>query len=465
MVTKIKTFLRSLSEIPEGKFPPSHYSPISRRTIYFGNFAYLAPLVLEATYSLVWLLLKLYALLALILFLAIPVRIVVFILHRNGYFLCAHFLTALLAIILTILYILTLGWGAGFQYFLIVLSATIFYTPWRISIKSSLIGVYFTTYFCMYYYSSFTNPFIAIDPIYLKTLYQLNIVVVCAVLAFAIHISYKMAINSDKKLFEAHQRTSDALEEHDKVLEQLNRELFEAADYVKKILPQPITVGDIRTKWRYIPSTSLGGDAFGYHKLDDDHFAVYLIDVSGHGVGAALLSVSVINMLRSQSLPSTDFKDPEQVLRSLNIAFPSDANKDMFFTIWYGVYNRNTREMTYSSAGHPPAILCDSASSPDCKIDLLKTPNTVVGALGEYTYTKSKCTVEEGDLLYIFSDGVYEVEKADGSMWCFREFTEYVKKLESESKSVLDRLYEHVKQIRKSDHLDDDFTILEVAFA
>jgi sigma-B regulation protein RsbU (phosphoserine phosphatase) len=274
-----------------------------------------------------------------------------------------------------------------------------------------------------------------------------------------------MAINSDKKLFEAHQRTSDALEEHDKVLEQLNRELFEAADYVKKILPQPITVGDIRTKWRYIPSTSLGGDAFGYHKLDDDHFAVYLIDVSGHGVGAALLSVSVINMLRSQSLPSTDFKDPEQVLRSLNIAFPSDANKDMFFTIWYGVYNRNTREMTYSSAGHPPAILCDSASSPDCKIDLLKTPNTVVGALGESTYTKSKCTVAEGDLLYIFSDGVYEVEKADGSMWCFREFTEYVKKLESESKSVLDRLYEHVKQIRKSDHLDDDFTILEVAFA
>ena len=317
----------------------------------------------------------------------------------------------------------------------------------------------------MYYYSSFTNPIIAIDPIYLKILYQLNMIVVNAVLAFAIHISYKMAINSDKKLFEAHQRTRNALEEHDKVLEQLNRELSEAADYVKKILPQPITVGDIRTNWRYIPSTSLGGDAFGYHKLDDKHFAVYLIDVSGHGVRAALLSVSVINMLRSQSLPSTDFKDPEQVLHSLNMAFPSDANKDMFFTIWYGVYNRNTRELTYSSAGHPPAILCDSASSPDCRIDLLKTPNSVVGALGESTYTKGECTVEEGNSLYIFSDGVYEVEKADGSMWRFKEFVEYLKSVESEKQSVLDRLYDYVKTIGKSDHLDDDFTILEVAFA
>ncbi|MGD9173219.1 MAG: hypothetical protein PVF29_03605, partial [Desulfobacterales bacterium] len=69
----------------------------------------------------------------------------------------------------------------------------------------------------------------------------------------------------------------------------LNRELSEAADYVRTILPQPLTEGTIRTDWRFVPSTSLGGDAFGYHWVDKDHFAIYLIDVSGHGVGAALL--------------------------------------------------------------------------------------------------------------------------------------------------------------------------------
>ena len=62
--------------------------------------------------------------------------------------------------------------------------------------------------------------------------------------------------------------------------------------------------------------------------VDKEHFAIYLIDVSGHGVGAALLSISVINVLRSQSLTKTDFKDPGQVLRSLNLTFPSESNKD-----------------------------------------------------------------------------------------------------------------------------------------
>jgi serine phosphatase RsbU (regulator of sigma subunit) len=69
-----------------------------------------------------------------------------------------------------------------------------------------------------------------------------------------------------------------------------------------------------RIDWKFIPSTSLGGDAFGYHWLDEDHFVMSLIHVSGHGVGAALLSVSVMNALRSQSLPDADFKEPEHII-------------------------------------------------------------------------------------------------------------------------------------------------------
>jgi sigma-B regulation protein RsbU (phosphoserine phosphatase) len=58
-----------------------------------------------------------------------------------------------------------------------------------------------------------------------------------------------------------------------------------------------------------------------------------------------------------QTLPGTDFKDSKQVLESLNIAFPGEENNDMFFTIWHGVNNKNTRELTYASGGHPPALL------------------------------------------------------------------------------------------------------------
>ena len=463
MLTKIKNFLQSLSELPDGKFPPSHYTPISRRTIYFGNFAYLSTLAVTGIFALIWLLLKVYVLL-LIAFLSIPLRIVAFILHRKGYFLCAHYLTALITITLTILTILILGWEAGYQYILIVPAVTVFYAPWRLMVKSSLIGSYLITYFGMYFYSLNFDPHYIINPVYLKILYQFNILTVSVYLAFVINIYYKMAIKSDKKLFAAHKKTMNALEERDRVLEQLNNELSEAADYVKRILPQPLTDGAIRANWRFIPSTSLGGDAFGYHNVDEENFALYLIDVSGHGVGAALLSASVINVIRSQSLPKTDFKDPVQVLKALNVAFPSDSNKDMFFTIWYGVFNTNNRELTYASAGHPPAILCDENSACNCHINLLNTPNFVVGGIEGTTYVKDKYEIPAGNTLYIFSDGVYEVEKSDGTNWHFHEFVNYLKKVKTDGHAVMDRLYDYVRGKGKSDNLEDDFTIVEVVF-
>ena len=111
------------------------------------------------------------------------------------------------------------------------------------------------------------------------------------------------------------------------------------------------------TDWRFIPSAELGGDSFGYHWLDDEHFAFYLLDVSGHGVGSALLSVSAMNALRSQALPQTDFRLPGQVLGALNNAFQMDQQNGLFFTIWYGVYHKPTRRLDFSGGGHPPGLL------------------------------------------------------------------------------------------------------------
>jgi sigma-B regulation protein RsbU (phosphoserine phosphatase) len=130
------------------------------------------------------------------------------------------------------------------------------------------------------------------------------------------------------------------LVEQNEVLRELSRQLSDAKGYVKTVLPRPITSGTLRTDWRFIPSASLAGDSFGYHWIDEDHFAIYLLDVSGHGWGAALLSVSVINVLRSHALPDADFHKPDQVLFALNNTFPAEKHHDMFFTIWYGVYDR-----------------------------------------------------------------------------------------------------------------------------
>ena len=252
--------------------------------------------------------------------------------------------------------------------------------------------------------------------------------------------------------------------DRNEVLKQLSHELSDATGYVKTVLPQPITSGPLLTDWRFIPSLSLGGDSFGYHWIDEDCFAMYLLDVSGHGWSAALLSVSAINVLRSHALPDTDFRDPQQVLFALNNTFPGEQHNDMFFTMWYGVYNKNTRELSYASAGHPPALLLNDSEAEASRIQELRTPNSVIGVMANATYQKMNQHIHEKSTLYIFSDGVYEIKKPDGTMWRLQDFSAVMQKMKNESQSRLDLLYKHAMGLGGSEHLEDDFTIVEVAF-
>jgi len=113
-----------------------------------------------------------------------------------------------------------------------------------------------------------------------------------------------------KRLRDQERATHVALQQSQK---QLAGELAQAAAYVRAILPEPLS-GSIETEWCFQPSQQLGGDTFGYHWIDDDHWAIYLLDVCGHGVGAALLSISALNTIRAQALPNVDFRQPVEVL-------------------------------------------------------------------------------------------------------------------------------------------------------
>jgi sigma-B regulation protein RsbU (phosphoserine phosphatase) len=208
----------------------------------------------------------------------------------------------------------------------------------------------------------------------------------------------------------------------------------------------------------------LGGDAFSYQWIDDDNLAVYLLDVSGHGVGAALLSVSILNALRSQTLSETDFRNPEEVLSALNNAFPGEKHNDMFFTIWYGVYTKSTRMLNFASGGHPPALLFSASKKQRFEMIPLRTKNNVIGALPNVRYRNKKQLIQANSNLFIFSDGVYEHRKTDGSMWRFDEFSDFMFGLSTQSRSKLERLHCHAKELCVEDNFEDDFTILEVAF-
>jgi len=103
--------------------------------------------------------------------------------------------------------------------------------------------------------------------------------------------------NTTIQLNKINRELSKIYSEKDKYLSIISKELQTASDYVISILPAPISKGQIRTSWKFVPSTKLGGDSFGYHWIDQENWAVYLLDVCYHGIGPALLSISVLNTL------------------------------------------------------------------------------------------------------------------------------------------------------------------------
>lgn len=243
----------------------------------------------------------------------------------------------------------------------------------------------------------------------------------------------------------------------------LTSELNQAADYVRSLLP-PKLEGDIETDSEFIPSTSLGGDSFGYHWIDDDHLAIYLLDVCGHGVGAALLSISAINSLRSESLNDVDFHDPSQVLAGLNEAYQMEEHNNMFFTIWYGVYNRKLMELTFANGGHPPPIAIIGESPETVETVLLNAGGLIIGGLPGEKYEKTKIIIKEFTRLYIYSDGIYEVTRPNGSMLKLDDFIKIVSKLSAKDDASPRGIIKEIRRIQDSDVFDDDVSLMEVRF-
>jgi len=239
----------------------------------------------------------------------------------------------------------------------------------------------------------------------------------------------------------------------------LANDLATAAHYVRSLLPPPQQLGSVAADWRFIPSAELGGDAFGYHHLDDTHLAVYLLDVCGHGVGAALLSVSALNAIRSEALPQTDFHDPGSVLAALNKAFPMERQNDMFFTIWYGVYDTANRSLRWAGGGHPPAVLLGPGGAPPA---LLDSDGPLIGAVDGLEFSSGEVAVPAGAHLLVYSDGAFEISRPDGSMWAFDDFLKTLSAPPAAATNRMDALVTHIRQLSGRDDFNDDFSMVEL---
>jgi sigma-B regulation protein RsbU (phosphoserine phosphatase) len=220
--------------------------------------------------------------------------------------------------------------------------------------------------------------------------------------------------------------------------------------------------GAVSAAWQFQPSTELGGDVFDYFWLDAEHFGFYLLDVSGHGVGAALHSVSVFNLLRQRSLPGIDFSRPSQVMRVLNNAFPMERYGSMYFTLWYGVYHLPRQQVCFASAGHPPAIVFSAHQQHPVE---LFSDNPPLGMVESLLFEEKTFSLALPVRLYLYSDGVYEYTLPSGKVADKPEFVRLLMESQENAGWRPGDIFQALRMKTRAGRFDDDFSLLMLEFA
>ena len=233
----------------------------------------------------------------------------------------------------------------------------------------------------------------------------------------------------------------------------LDSDLDKAKQYVQSLLPGRIAQGPVRTDWVLQPSAKLGGDLFGYAMLDDHTFQVYLLDVTGHGINAAMHAVSVMNVLRQQTLNA---RDPGAVAAHLNEMFQMDRHGGMLLSLWYGVVDLRARTIAFTSAGHHAAYLVPPDRQAAVPLDV---QNVLIGMMPGYTYKQGTAPFAPGSALYVFSDGVFEIETPE-RVWGLGDFVPLLNAPAEPGKPESSRVLETVKARTGRQSFEDDFTLV-----
>ena len=217
----------------------------------------------------------------------------------------------------------------------------------------------------------------------------------------------------------------------------------------------------MRADWHFLPCARVGGDAFGYGPIDAGTWGGFILDVTGHGASAALHAVSILNVLRRKALPGADLRNPAAVVAALNEMFPADSAEVPLFSMWAFSYDLAARKLRYCSAGHHPAIL---VAPPDRKPKLLNTTNPLVGMISGRAFGADEIVLPPAVTLYLFSDGVFEIETADNRQLTLQDFIPLIAGGSGASRAEPQRIYRDVRALAKQGPLPDDFSIVVLEF-
>jgi sigma-B regulation protein RsbU (phosphoserine phosphatase) len=269
-------------------------------------------------------------------------------------------------------------------------------------------------------------------------------------------------------------RLEDAIVQLKRANQRMSDDLKAAARIQNVFLPRQVPHGlPLDFGWIYRPCDELGGDGLNVIPLSDGQVALYVLDVSGHGVAAALSSVAISRLLTHERNSNSgmvesngpsgvvDMNSPCDVAAQLNHLFAFDSGAYQYTTMVYGVLDGKTGEFRYICAGHPGPVYLPSIGSPST-IEVKSFPIGVETGL----YEESTIQLAKGDRIYLYSDGIYEAANVSGIQFGKDRLLAAIENCRSRPlQDGLEEITNEVIAWRGSPNLQDDLSLLAVEFS
>ena len=251
----------------------------------------------------------------------------------------------------------------------------------------------------------------------------------------------------------------------------LQEDLVAASQMQRELLPLPnVTIPGLNCAWFFCPHTFVAGDAFNVHRLDEQHVGFYTIDVAGHGVAAAMQSVTLSRLL--SPLPGQDsflkltipepphyiLHSPEVVVRNLNSRFQSDTDTMRYFTMVYGILDLASNRVRLTQAGHPSPLHQRGRT-----VTPIGSGGYPVGILPEVEYEYHEFDLFRGDRLVLYSDGVTECSNPQDTEFSVERLAASLRdKSTAPLQRTISEIESDLRQWRGGGTFEDDVTLFAI---
>ncbi len=302
---------------------------------------------------------------------------------------------------------------------------------------------------------------------------------------FAVKPSTQLELSARIKAGKRILKLQSDLKEQNEKLSKSNRKLNHAYSVIKKdleagakiqssLLPQKASmISGISFDWIFLPSEFVAGDVFNYFRLDENHVGFYVLDVAGHGIPAAMLSVTLSKALSpantqecllKQFMPVPEppyYKiiNPAMAIKMLNERFQADPETMQYFTIVYGIIDTQSGETTITQAGHPCPILLQKGTS----ANLIGKGGFPVGMLPNIDYEEQEIALNRGDRLFAFSDGITECINSKQQEFSPERLMDLVEEgRDLPLRKLLELIEYRLHQWKGDNTFEDDVTLLAI---